>query len=687
MTESKQGVWSAPLVGTLASLLESPQTPAALLESIPAGVERHSAARVLDQLIRRGLVESASSTPYIAQLYRESGIPPQPEERNRWEKRATVRDLASGIEGQALRHALAEAGAPAADDGQLQVVAVEDYLDPRLGAIHRECLQSGKPWVLVKLAGAEVWIGPFLAPGGTACWRCLELRLRERAWISSQIAPEAGRLWKPCALESRIRAAAEFAAQHVARWLLEIPESPEEAIWSFSWATLQADRHTVSRLPKCPDCRKALPEPQYRIQLKSARARSNSPHSLRVASPDAILDRLEPLASPITGIVRRLERRDLAPSPLVFTYGAVYNVALPPPPLRIPDALVQPGVCSGRGLSADEAKAACLAEAVERYSLSFRGDEPRVTARYCDLGEAAIHPNRVLLFSETQFAGREDWNRRHGPDEAVPEKLDEGEEIEWIKGWSLTSRHPRFLPMALASLHYRPPGSPWIGNADSNGCASGSSFEEAVLHGILELVERDALGIWWFNQAARPRLEIGATDDPLCRRVCSQLEEQGWQVWAEDITTDLGIPVVVALGARQGGWIHGAAAHLHPATALRHAMCELWQLSRAPARPGSPPSLHYAGASTLATPAMEECEVDLRNLVDQCCGKIAQAGHEVVVFDMTRPEIAFPVVRVVAPGLRHGKPRFAPGRLYDVPLRLRWSERARTETELPEESA
>jgi ribosomal protein S12 methylthiotransferase accessory factor len=246
--------------------------------------------------------------------------------------------------------------------------------------------------------------------------------------------------------------------------------------------------------------------------------------------------------------------------------------------------------------------------------------------------------------------------------------------------------------MALASLYYRPSSSRWIGDADSNGCASGSSFEEAVLHGILELVERDALGIWWFNQVVRPGHNARAIGDPLCRRVCSQLEEQGWQVWVEDITTDLGIPVFVALGARQGGRIHGVAAHLHAPTALRQAMSELWQLSKKPARPGSPATLHRAGASALATselatPAMDECEVDLRNLVDQCCGIIAHAGHEVVVFDMTRPEIAFPVARVVAPGLRHSKPRFAPGRLYDVPLRLGWIERPRAETELPAESA
>jgi ribosomal protein S12 methylthiotransferase accessory factor len=62
---------------------------------------------------------------------------------------------------------------------------------------------------------------------------------------------------------------------------------------------------------------------------------------------------------------------------------------------------------------------------------------------------------------------------------------------------------------------------------------------------------------------------------------------------------------------------------------------------------------------------------------------LERAGHEVIVFDIARPELDWPVIRVVAPGLRHHKPRFAPGRLYDVPVRLGWLPAARAEHELP----
>jgi ribosomal protein S12 methylthiotransferase accessory factor len=43
---------------------------------------------------------------------------------------------------------------------------------------------------------------------------------------------------------------------------------------------------------------------------------------------------------------------------------------------------------------------------------------------------------------------------------------------------------------------------------------------------------------------------------------------------------------------------------------------------------------------------------------------------ETLVLDQTRPDIDLPVVRVVVPGLRPFWSRFAPGRLFDVPVRL-----------------
>jgi oxazoline/thiazoline synthase len=51
-------------------------------------------------------------------------------------------------------------------------------------------------------------------------------------------------------------------------------------------------------------------------------------------------------------------------------------------------------------------------------------------------------------------------------------------------------------------------------------------------------------------------------------------------------------------------------------------------------------------------------------------GRVETAGMEVLLLDQTRPSVGVPVVRMVVPGLRSMRPRFAPGRLLDVPVGL-----------------
>jgi ribosomal protein S12 methylthiotransferase accessory factor len=50
---------------------------------------------------------------------------------------------------------------------------------------------------------------------------------------------------------------------------------------------------------------------------------------------------------------------------------------------------------------------------------------------------------------------------------------------------------------------------------------------------------------------------------------------------------------------------------------------------------------------------------------------LEEKGLEVLALDQTRPDVGLPVVKMIVPGLRHFWARFAPGRLYDVPVAMR----------------
>ena len=58
--------------------------------------------------------------------------------------------------------------------------------------------------------------------------------------------------------------------------------------------------------------------------------------------------------------------------------------------------------------------------------------------------------------------------------------------------------------------------------------------------------------------------------------------------------------------------------------------------------------------------------------VRTCVRIAASLGMEVFVLNQTRPDVGLNVVKVVVPGLRHFWARFAPGRLYDVPVKMGW---------------
>ena len=66
----------------------------------------------------------------------------------------------------------------------------------------------------------------------------------------------------------------------------------------------------------------------------------------------------------------------------------------------------------------------------------------------------------------------------------------------------------------------------------------------------------------------------------------------------------------------------------------------------------------------------------------ELCAKLQVYGLEVLILNQTRPDIGVPVVKVVVPGLRHFWTRFAPGRLYDVPVAMGWRANRLAERDL-----
>ncbi|ROQ65383.1 ribosomal protein S12 methylthiotransferase accessory factor [Streptomyces sp. CEV 2-1] len=587
-------------------------------------------------------------------------------------------------------------GLTAADaDAELTLVLCDDYLSPELERVDAEHRATGKPWLLTRLCGYEPWIGPFFRPGEGACWSCLAHRVEQHRGYEEPLQRALGLdgpLARPFASLSAGRVmAAQSAVLEAAKWLAGLRYADQGAIRTVDTLTLSTRVHTVSRIPQCSSCgdpgltRRRVLAPFVPVSRAKA---GNGDH--RALSPDQLLKRHAHLVSPVTGIVPVLEPSPGAPK-FATTYVSGHNLAMRD---RGPAGLRSQS--GGKGLTDAEARTSALCEAVERYCGTRHGDEPVVVDTLRALGEQAIPPNVCQLYADQQFRERDRWNRSGSPFHYVPEPFDENRPVEWTPVWSLTERRQRLLPTSMLYFSAAPdaPG-PY---ADSNGNAAGSSPEDALLQGFLELVERDAVALWWYNRTRRPAIDLDAFHEPYIGRLRDGYRKMGRDLWALDLTSDLGIPAMVAVSRRTEGptedIIFGFGAHFDPAVALRRALTEAGQLLPAVStdRPGggygitdplpvrwwrqatvaNQPYLAPAPATRPRTPGHWNYVMrdDLLDDVEAIAELTAAKGLELLVLDQTRPDVALPVVKVIVPGLRHFWARYAPGRLFDAPVAL-----------------
>jgi bacteriocin biosynthesis cyclodehydratase domain-containing protein len=610
----------------------------------------------------------------------------------------------------ALRVALGSGrSAPRTGPHDLVVIATGDYLDDRLATEIRKALPNTRQVLPVRLAGASIWVGPLLDTKTAGLFKVLTRRLAANR--PADVAARARGATFPLLPAQGLPVTFDLAAAWIASAALAItagtppPFLPEGVITLDPW-TLETTRHPISIASTKPMGR-AKRGRTAPIELASAPKRFTADGGHRTCAPSESLARLERLVSPIAGIVPNIEKMPMLADMHVYQCMQLYEGGHIDP--RANRVLGRPGGAGGKGASDLQARASCLAEAVERYSCGYVGDEKRRRARISEAGETAVDPRELLMFSDAQYRDREATNRAQGKSfNWVPEPFDPGRAIDWSPAWSLTHGREVWLPSVFCYFGYRPERNHDFCQADSNGCAAGNTLEEAIQQGFLELVERDACALWWYNRVRRPGVDLSSFDDPFFSAMSETFDAGGRELVVLDVTSDLGIPTVMAISWRRsdGGRIHlGLGCHLEPRLAISRALAELNQSAGlelgggedAPsvgfdpthkrwlmeATIGNQPYLRPAeGAQRTAADFIDRSTRDVRDDLLVAIEALRQKGLEMIVLDHTRPDIGFPVARVVVPGLRHFWARNAPGRLYDVPVRLGWLDQPLREADL-----
>ncbi len=598
------------------------------------------------------------------------------------------------------------------------VVMTDDYLRPELAAINAELRAAGQTWLVVKANGHEPWLGPLYRPDTAGCHACLTKRLARHRVAEGFAARQQARaeplLTARAALPTTQSLAAELATLELARFLADAPTNLAGAVLSLDAYSMTTRTHRLLVDPTCPVCGRPATPIRRPVRLVSHPVRFMQDGGHRSVTPEKTLRNFEPLVSPITGVVSQLASVREADG-VAHVFMAGHNGAFK---LDRLDHLKRSlrDASAGKGISESQAKASALCEAIERYSGQRQGDEVIVTASYrqmrAEQGEALIHPNVVMRYSARQLAEHDAWNARRSKFNRVPEPLDEDLPIDWTPVWSLTHEVERYLPTQL--LYYQSPASKdcerIFAMGCSNGSASGNNLEEAVLQGLFELVERDAVALWWYNRLRKPGVDIASFGEPWLLDLAEYYDTLGRDIWALDVTSDLEIPAFVAVSRLREGpqdrLLFGLGCHLDARIALQRAFAELNQMLGL-ARDGQEPgdlaiedaetlawlttatletAPYMAPDSTLRARMREDFPVchsgDLLADLRLCRQRIEARGMEVLVLDQTRADVGMPVVKVIVPGLRHFWARYGEGRLYDVPVQMGWLPRALSEDEL-----
>lgn len=375
------------------------------------------------------------------------------------------------------------------------------------------------------------------------------------------------------------------------------------------------------------------------------------------------------------GIIRRLFEAPVAPdSPRVFAYGALTgDLAF----LGYPSDVSLSGSTS---LVRDQAIAGAIGESIERYSAAFVPYEDLVIRPYSEVADRAVSPWSLTLYGEDQYRRP---GFRYG-------RLADGDPIGWVEGFSLTRERPVLVPAFAAYMPYlsRSGESPAVQQI-TTGLACGNTLEEAVLSAVCEVAERDAAMLAWLQARRPPRVRFDPDATPPAAMDALRCFGPGARhVTVLDVTTDLEIPTYVAawdgpIGDRLGA-VFSSSASLSPARAVDGALTELAQcmawVNSLVDRPGSSPDPVASGVTHIEDHVLWPARSNRRSAfaflfgsgrhvrlgdradaggddvledIRTCVARIGRRGLEVVIVDVTAPdvrELGLHVVRAIVPG-------------------------------------
>ena len=234
-------------------------------------------------------------------------------------------------------------------------------------------------------------------------------------------------------------------------------------------------------------------------------------------------------------------------------------------------------IYAGKGATTEQAKASAMMEGFERYSAERQDidNERTFVDTYNNIKEGSSVAEKVLdprdLLLPNNYGNQNVENSR----------------LEWIEAKDIISEESIYVPSNAVFHPYIPtrevsPSPIAIFKGNTNGLASGNIIEESVLHGIFEVVERDAWSIFELTKRNKKEINQDNIDNDIINELLDKFHSQGIDIKLMDITADLKITTIAASAddtvLKDPALLAlGVGTHLDPDVAVIRALTEVAQ--------------------------------------------------------------------------------------------------------------
>jgi ribosomal protein S12 methylthiotransferase accessory factor len=422
-------------------------------------------------------------------------------------------------------------------------------------------------------------VGPWTRPGVSGCFSCAE----HRRWCAVEDIEIYQRLRERLEQDDLIPAQPWLTSWGLQALLLGIEAEIEaimhttagangatgatgvktaRAVLQLDLATLQWSRHQFLPNPLCATCGELPLDSMEAAYLQVQTRQKPTPDMFRTRPLSTLADQIvETYVDAEYGLIHHIGKHPRRVNALMTAYARVDQSGR-----RRYDL---PG--AGRTLRFTQSHLAAIAEALERYA-GQRASGKRTTVRgsFRQLQAQALDPATLGLYPPEQSAQPGFRFVPYHPDLSC----------DWVWGYSFGRQRPVLVPECYA--YYGHQDDQAFVYECSNGCALGSCLEEAILYGMLEVLERDAFLLTWYGQVRVPRLDISSIPSQRVRWLIERLEySSGYAISVFNTTLLHGAACCWVMGVderlRAGFPMMSCAAgsHVLPEEALLSALLEL----------------------------------------------------------------------------------------------------------------